>query len=601
MPEPGALSVHAATLVNVLGYSAGAVIFGIFLFLLIRQRAAAFGPGNRMSIAAAALAFLWNLFSLVVLAAPRDVLAADLSYLPLSLLPAVLLNVALGARLPWITRAGYALSAAAVLMHARELITGTPSAHALALTVTTSGFGVLTAAAALLVLRQRESGPAVTGRLIGTMALFLFALTVVHLGDAHTAEGWPLEMLLHHSGVPLALFVLLQDYRFVLLDAFIRFLANFLLAALAVMAAAWLGLIDTSSRDPLALGVLLMGACLLLVGFAGLRGVVEQRLAKLLFRRSDLEAFLRELRGVAVESEPAFLAEAARRVAAFMRAQPVSMAEDDQAKRLGAAELYFPALRPAPGVEVVVPLRLAQGDSHFLLLGHRQGGRRYLSEDLTALARVGAQVVEQIDGFRKAELARLMSEAELRALQAQIHPHFLFNAFNTLYGLIPRDAAGARQTVLNLAEIFRYFLRTDRTLIPLEREVAIVKAYLEIEALRLGSKLETEIDVEEAALPCQIPALSVQPLVENAVKHGVANNAKGGRVCLSASLADGQLLRVTVEDTGPGFAQRSAAGEGVGLANVRQRLRLCFGPQADLQIDSDAARTRVGFSIKVNA
>src|SRR5262249_54500326 len=156
-----------------------------------------------------------------------------------------------------------------------------------------------------------------------------------------------------------------------------------------------------------------------------------------------------------------------------------------------------------------------------VLLGRRSGGRRYLSEDLQALGRATAQVVEQVEQYHETEMRRLVAQAELRALQSQIHPHFLFNALNTLYGIIPREAKGARETVLNLADIFRYFLETGKSHLPLEEELHIVKAYLEVERLRLGDKLKIEIDVEPATLQVAIPVLSIQPLVENAVKHGI--------------------------------------------------------------------------------
>ncbi len=94
------------------------------------------------------------------------------------------------------------------------------------------------------------------------------------------------------------------------------------------------------------------------------------------------------------------------------------------------------------------------------------GGRRYLSEDLQALGRAAGQMVEQVEQYRESEMRRLVAQAELRALQSQIHPHFLFNALNTLYGIIPREAKGARETVLNLADIFRYFLETRKRFCP---------------------------------------------------------------------------------------------------------------------------------------
>jgi two-component system sensor histidine kinase LytS len=278
---------------------------------------------------------------------------------------------------------------------------------------------------------------------------------------------------------------------------------------------------------------------------------------------------------------------------------------------LGGEDLFFPA--PASDIaglrhstefawaEAVVPLRLAHEDIRYLLLGRRRGGRRYLSEDLQALSRLMAVIVEQVERFRNSELQRLVSQAELRALQSQINPHFLFNALNTLYGIIPRDALGARKTVLNLAEIFRYFLQSERSFIPLSDELKIVKAYLDIERLRLGPRLEIEIDVDEAALAVLIPILSIQPLVENAIKHGLAPMEGPGVIRLKAKMMEGEVL-IAVEDTGRGIGSQSGnAGVGVGLANVKRRLRLCYGPETDLLIDSSSTGTKVEFAIPLLA
>jgi len=153
--------------------------------------------------------------------------------------------------------------------------------------------------------------------------------------------------------------------------------------------------------------------------------------------------------------------------------------------------------------------------------------------------------------------------------------------------------------VLNLAEIFRYFLQSDRTLIPLSEELEIVHAYLQIERLRLGDKLRTEIDVDKLAERALIPILSVQPLVENAVKHGVASRSSRGLVRLVARVTAGGV-RIEVSDDGRGFeASKSApdGGCGVGLDNVRQRLRLCFGDPAILKIDSGPSGSTVSFLI----
>jgi LytS/YehU family sensor histidine kinase len=253
------------------------------------------------------------------------------------------------------------------------------------------------------------------------------------------------------------------------------------------------------------------------------------------------------------------------------------------------------------GAEVVVPLRIPSSGAHHVLLGRRSGGRRYLSEDLQALGRAAGQIVEQVEQYRESEMRRLVAQAELRALQSQIHPHFLFNALNTLYGIIPREAKGARDTVLNLADIFRYFLESEKSFLPLEEEVHIVKAYLEVERLRLGQKLRVEIDVEPEAMLAPIPILSIQPLIENAVKHGISPQAGGGLVRLEARFDAGGSLRVTVRDTGPGFPNPAGSKSGVGLENVSRRLQLCYGPAAHLEIHSDARGSMVSFAIPASA
>jgi LytS/YehU family sensor histidine kinase len=167
---------------------------------------------------------------------------------------------------------------------------------------------------------------------------------------------------------------------------------------------------------------------------------------------------------------------------------------------------------------------------------------------------------------------------------------------NALYGIIPREARGARDTVLNLADIFRYFLETRKAMVPLSEELHIVKAYLDIERLRLGEKLLTEICVAPETLGVAIPILSIQPLVENAVKHGIAPLVAGGTVTLDARMEGGEL-RVTVSDTGAGFPV--AVRSGVGLENVERRLELSYGGAARLTIESDARGSAVSIVIPV--
>jgi LytS/YehU family sensor histidine kinase len=239
----------------------------------------------------------------------------------------------------------------------------------------------------------------------------------------------------------------------------------------------------------------------------------------------------------------------------------------------------------------VVPIRLTAGDSRLILLGHRHGGRRYLGEDLDSLARAAGEVSERVESRRREEMIHLVAQAELRALESQINPHFLFNALNALYGAIPREAAGARRLVLNLADIFRYFLQSGKTFVTLAEEMRIVRAYLEVEGARFGGRLETAIQADDAALETLIPILSVQPLVENAVKHGIAPHPEPGYVHVRAA-REGGTLRVTVENSG-GDSSGANAGPGVGMQNVRRRLEICYGSAARLELAFHGNRTVV--------
>jgi two-component system, LytTR family, sensor kinase len=578
--------VNESLLVNTLGHSAGVLIFGIFLVLLVRDRAARRLRGGVKSILAALLALIWNVASLIVLGSDspdtwfvRITIAIGFSVV--SLLPAVLFDLCLAQRHRPLVLSGYALSGLATSLHVAELFRENSSYHRWGLTSITLGFGILTLIAAILVYRD-EHDRATTSRVVGTMSLFLLAMSFVHLGSGHAQQIWSQELAFHHAAIPLALLVLLQDYRFLLLDAFFRFLANVLLAAVFVFAAvaAWRFALLPAADTPFHVALLLSGACLALVLFALARGGVQRALTRLIFRRPNEEALLRDLK-TPVSSEEEYVAGAVARLGQFMGAPARAVVNSHE--------------REDQGAEAVIPLRSGSGGPLYAALGRRSGGRRYLSEDLQALNRAAAVIGEQLEQYRDLESRRLVAQAELRALQSQIHPHFLFNAFNALYGIIPREARGARETVLNLADIFRYFLETKKSLVPLEEEMRIVKAYLDVERLRLGDKLNLEVDVMPEAQALLIPILSIQPLVENAVKHGIAPQAGGGLIQIHAGIDSQGSLRISVRDSGPGFSE--AIRNGVGLENVERRLELCYGGEARLTIDSGASGTEVSVRI----
>jgi signal transduction histidine kinase len=179
---------------------------------------------------------------------------------------------------------------------------------------------------------------------------------------------------------------------------------------------------------------------------------------------------------------------------------------------------------------------------------------------------------------RHEELRELAASAHLAALRAQVNPHFLFNSLNTIAQLIPSDPVKAEICVERLAEIFRYMLTRGQTqFVSLADELSVVEAYLEIERARFGEDLVVEEKVEDRARHVLLPGLILQPLVENAVKHGISRKIGGGRVTIEATLEEGDL-RLAVRDTGAGVREGAAIYErGVGLRNVRDRLLRLYG------------------------
>lgn len=184
------------------------------------------------------------------------------------------------------------------------------------------------------------------------------------------------------------------------------------------------------------------------------------------------------------------------------------------------------------------------------------------------------------------QLRTLAAQAELRALRAQINPHFLFNTLNTIAALTHTDPARAEEMIERLAEIFRYVLDgSERGPVPLEEELAFLDGYLEIEGTRFGQRLRVTREVPSELLAVPVPGLILQPLVENAIQHG---RAADGSVDLTirAHSEDNQVV-ITVADQGPGMPAGSRMIEdavGHGLRNVDERLRKTYGEECGLEI-----------------
>jgi len=190
---------------------------------------------------------------------------------------------------------------------------------------------------------------------------------------------------------------------------------------------------------------------------------------------------------------------------------------------------------------------------------------------------------------RVERLRELAARSELKALRAQINPHFLFNALNSISALITVDSEAAEATLEKLAGIFRRTLEaSERESVTLGDELNLVESYLDIERARFGRRLAVEREIESEALAVPVPPLILQPVVENAVRHGISPRVDGGTVRIEARAVEG-VLTVVVEDDGPGVEPHLVDGmleNGYGLRNVRDRLAARYGADAALAIST---------------
>jgi two-component system LytT family sensor kinase len=207
--------------------------------------------------------------------------------------------------------------------------------------------------------------------------------------------------------------------------------------------------------------------------------------------------------------------------------------------------------------------------------------------------------------LREEEMERLATEAELRALRAQINPHFLFNALTTIGYLIEAAPPRALTTLLRLTSLLRSVLRSEGDMSTLGREIELVEHYLDIERERFEERLQVVIQVAPALRAMAVPGLIVQPLVENAVKHGVGPSLSGGEVRVTARLdsADGgTTLVVAVLNTGAPLSQEpDQRATRVGLANVERRLTGHYGPGASLTLSARGGVTTAEVRVPVAA
>jgi two-component system, LytTR family, sensor kinase len=319
--------------------------------------------------------------------------------------------------------------------------------------------------------------------------------------------------------------------------------------------------------------------------------LVERRI----FGKRDARLAIREFRrriGV-LESKEIILSEAQALAVEILGMKPEEVSVRESERDGEAASVSVPILPRAGNLRLAVPLT-----------GNR---RTLLTAEIDTLREIALHAGRRLDELDREEermesirlesrLSRQLVEAELRALRAQINPHFLFNSLNTIAALISLEADKAEKFTLRLAKVFRYvLLHADRPLSAIDEEMDFLRSYLEIEQIRFGERLLVEFHVESSIAHTAVPSLILQPLVENAIKHGIAPKVGKSRILVQAKCRDGLIL-LSVEDDGIGLTANgsqsgrslsgASSGAGVGLQNVRERLQTMYGATASVSLVS---------------
>lgn len=320
--------------------------------------------------------------------------------------------------------------------------------------------------------------------------------------------------------------------------------------------------------------------------------------------------------GTAPEAVRAAVADARRAIDEAVReaqqqgeaARAEAMAERDAA--LAEAQVEREAAKQALAQAAKELRRRVRTETHEVSLGEWLPSLAMLWIVASAIIKVTykrqiqaeAQAAQAVETAEAESLRRQVLEARMAAMQAQVEPHFLFNTLASIDHLIEVDPQRASQMQKNLIALLRASMPTMREASDgagrdLGRELTVIRPYLEILKVRMEERLTTDIDVPEGLQSAEFPAMMVQTLVENAIKHGLEPKPEGGHLLVKAEVLHGKLA-VTVADTGLGFGRAATAGTGVGLANIRERLQLLYGSRAGLTIaENPGGGTRVTVSV----
>jgi hypothetical protein len=604
---------NAAALINLLGFTVGIALYALLLLMVVRHaRAKEKNAPDFLLLLTAALGLLWNSGELAALfwkdfaAAPVLPVFVAIAYSALGFLPSVVVHSAWknddsgNRKIGWLTFAAYGLSTFAALLHFQSAFIYRVAPSDLALRVLT--FGSLALLGGLLAFTIRQK---IQNKAVWISALSIFAVSALHLSGQQEEKSWLIELVAHQSSLPLALAILLQDYRFAFADLFFkRALSLLLLASVAfglyvAVAVPLLAWHETHDRNDMQAAVLVIALWMTTaLVYPALHKFAVWLVDKIILRRVSYARLQAELLRTIEKRDDikSVLTEVCDELKFALTAKEASWTEVLPAR----TETNLQTVNFTPrSAEIFVPT--VEAPFYRINLNEFAGGRRLLSDEIEMLAGIAVAAARRIDALRVTEeryerkgredkLAKFAAEAKLSALRAQINPHFLFNALTTIGYLIQTAPDKAFQTLMKLTQLLRGVLRSTEEFSSLGEEIKLIENYLDIEKTRFEERLTVKIEIPQGLKKLRVPTLILQPLVENAVKHGISEAKTGGEVRISAGLKieeSDTFLYLRVSDTGAGFDKTKTNSDGIGLENIRQRLRSHYGKKAHLKIESD--------------
>jgi two-component system LytT family sensor kinase len=642
---PGASVIDPFIAGNLIGFTVGLVISILLLVLTVRAARLPGTPASNILLAVCAL--LWNAGGLAdVMQHPQTIpnaggvtsVAAAIQFTGAAIWPIPLLTI-------WRQRATerwqcvcWRYLKALAIVDAAVIVIGFWGAAA-SPAIVPEGLKEFSAysatflgmAAAGLLLRGRSVSRALWFSSMIVLAGLLFTTLSVAIQINITLED-SVQCALGLAGHQSVLLVVIGTFflfaRFRFADLFIRYSVRILLASvlagilILVINTPFVGQIAAQMEAPRATGLFI--TTILSTGLLVCFVPLDRRLGRLVNRwvfhapeyRNELREAGEKLRRLYSESEVTAAVEKAVRQTLGLEdvrsialtrlpdsSWPAEIHEGQIAEMIpGNAVAGLLALKE---VELLVPVRTEGRVNSVLAIAPGPARRGLVTQELNYLRSVAEQFGSRLDLLRleremverqsrETLLLQQVTEAELRALRAQINPHFLFNSLNTLANLIVTDPARAETMTLRLAKVFRHVLaHSSRRLAPVREEIEFLRTYLEIEEARFGSRLQVEIDVSPEVALDPVPSLILQPVVENALKHGLGPKTGPGRLWISVK-PQGHQICLAVEDDGVGpnggGAGKSngngSGSNGVGLKNITQRLATLYQDRAQVTLES---------------